>query len=522
MFTGDIMEISVLDLQGSSPLVRTLHILCGRRVLTAIQYFSKVDSVETASIVQRSLQGSSPLVRTFILHTFLERRRLLTTKCFFNGSTCILSLREISLVINWVCLTCIIPVWRDVLAPIFIRGSMMLILAKQIVATRIIHHVIFEGMRIGEAANPGPRLRRRGPRSSDSRTAQRSSGGQACECLEVNGESSEKGMTMLHLNLRGYLSHIAETTALLRSMEEKLFLVALNETFLTKAIEHVELEGYQVLVRRDREGQWGGGVLVFILDEYAPRVTLVEISEVAERVWVLAHTDRGPYLICCWYRPPNPGNVETIISFEAEHRTHKDGAVGVFVLGDLNVHSIRWLTHSARESAEGRLLCDTSNQMGLRQLVKEPTRGKYILDLVLTDVPDCSAKPCAAVADHNGVLTQVKFKIPETASHEREVWHFSDADWERLESNIEDANLDFLITTFPSEGAQRLTEQLLRITEDNIPRRAVKIRKTTHPWLTERGEQAVRRKHEAQGTEQEADAARECSETLLEEHYEYM
>ena len=62
-----------------------MSILCGRRVLTAIQYFSKVDSVETASIAQRSLQGSSPLVRTFILHTFLERRRLLTTKCFFNG-----------------------------------------------------------------------------------------------------------------------------------------------------------------------------------------------------------------------------------------------------------------------------------------------------------------------------------------------------------------------------------------------------------------------------------------------------
>ena len=60
-------------------------------------------------------------------------------------------------------------------------------------------------------------------------------------------------MTMLHLNLRCDLSHIAETTALLRSMDEKPFLVALNETFQTKAIKHVELEGYQVLVRRDRE-----------------------------------------------------------------------------------------------------------------------------------------------------------------------------------------------------------------------------------------------------------------------------
>ena len=103
--------------------------------------------------------------------------------------------------------------------------------------------------------------------------------GAKLECLEVNGESSEKSMTMLHINLRGYLSHIAETTALLRSMDEKPFLVALNETFLTKAIEHVELEGHQVLARRDREGQWGGGVLVFIFDEYAPRVTAARFQK---------------------------------------------------------------------------------------------------------------------------------------------------------------------------------------------------------------------------------------------------
>ena len=99
------------------------------------------------------------------------------------------------------------------------------------------------------------------------------------------------------------------------------------------------------------------------------------------------------------------------------------------MLGDLSVHTIRWFTHSARESVETQLLCDTLNQLGLRQLVKEPTRGKYILDLILTDVPDCTAKPGAAVADHKGVLTQVRFKIKEIASHNNEVWHFSEADW---------------------------------------------------------------------------------------------
>ena len=145
---------------------------------------------------------------------------------------------------------------------------------------------------------------------------------------------------MLHLNLRGYISHIAEVTALLREMRRKPLIVTLNETFLSKAIENVELEGYQVLARRNRECQWGGGVLVFVMDEYAPRVTLVETSDVAERIWALVHSDRGPYLVCCWYRPPSPGNVDTIKSFELEYNRHKDGAVGVFVLGDLNVNSI--------------------------------------------------------------------------------------------------------------------------------------------------------------------------------------
>ena len=102
--------------------------------------------------------------------------------------------------------------------------------------------------------------------------------------LEGQQTCSEKHLSMLHINLRGYLLHIAEVTAMLRGMVDKPFLVTMNETCLTKAIEHVELEGYQVLIRRDREGQWGGGVLVFLLDEYAPRVTLVENSEAAERI----------------------------------------------------------------------------------------------------------------------------------------------------------------------------------------------------------------------------------------------
>ena len=145
---------------------------------------------------------------------------------------------------------------------------------------------------------------------------------------------------------------------------------------------------YQVLARRDREGQWGGGVLMFVMDAYSARVTLVGISEEAERIWAIVHSDRGPYLICCWYRPRDPGNTQSIESFETEYMQHKDGVLGTLMLGDLNVHSIRWLVHSARESPERRLMAETCRRLGLRQLVKQLTRGKYLLDVVLADIPN--------------------------------------------------------------------------------------------------------------------------------------
>ena len=141
------------------------------------------------------------------------------------------------------------------------------------------------------------------------------------------------------------------------------------------------------------------------------------------------------------------------------------------------MHSIRWLRHSARESIEGRALFEVASKLGLQQKVKEPTRKQYILDFVFTDVTDCTAKTVAAVADHRGVLTTVKFKVPETASHQREVWNFKEADWDRLSSEIEDTEWNFLSCTPPSEGAQLLTEKLLHIAEDNIPKRCVSINK---------------------------------------------
>ena len=83
------------------------------------------------------------------------------------------------------------------------------------------------------------------------------------------------------------------------------------------------------------------------------------------------------------------------------------------------------------KKAEGRMLYEVASTMGIKQLIEEPTRGKHILDLFLTYFTDSAASTLAAVADHRGVITNIKFKVTTTSTHQRDVSHFKDADWVR-------------------------------------------------------------------------------------------
>ena len=61
---------------------------------------------------------------------------------------------------------------------------------------------------------------------------------------------------------------------------------------------------------------------------------------------------------------------------------------GVFLIGDFNVHSIQWLQFSSHESREGHVLRNFCQRQSLTQCARQPTRNAYLLDLVMTDMPD--------------------------------------------------------------------------------------------------------------------------------------
>ena len=322
-------------------------------------------------------------------------------------------------------------------------------------------------------------------------------------------------------NLNGFKTHASHVVAAIRLRPQKPHVVFLNETKTDEGDKDFKLEGYEIVCKLDRN-KGAGGIAVFARTDIAARVTVVHESEHDERCWVAIHSTKGPYLACCWYRPPNSGEIDSIVRFREELITLRSEGVGTIVVGDINVHLKRWLYHSLRNSAEGELLRSYCNELGLRQLVREPTRDGSLLDLVLTDITELTCEVGPKVADHRYIVATANVDVPETAIVKRSVWNYNKADWEMLQDSINEEDWGFLQAMHPSEGAAKLTEVILEMAEQAIGKRTISEKKTTHPWLTERAVQAVAKRDTMAGTELEKDAVLECSRIMKEDREQYI
>ena len=251
-------------------------------------------------------------------------------------------------------------------------------------------------------------------------------------------------------------------------------------------------------------------------------VVLLETSETAERVWLTLHTNCGPYLLCSWYRPPGRGKLEAVNSFRAEYDKLSKDALGTLVVGDLNVHNRRWLRFSTHDSTEGALLEQNCRDLGLKQLVREPTREENLLDLVLTDLLGVHCSVLEKVADHKLVEACLELPVPREETVYRQVWDFATASWENLERNLRNTSWDFLDTCFPDEGAQQLTDTVLSLLRRWVPQKQVGEKKSTHPWLNEKVTKLVETKKQAEGTTNEKATTEACSQGVLEEYKAYV
>ena len=153
----------------------------------------------------------------------------------------------------------------------------------------------------------------------------------------------------------------------------------------------------------------------------------------------------------------------------------------------------------------------------MRQLVREPTRGPNLLDLIITDIEGVGCKVGHAVADHKAVIALLKLRVQKSTSISRTVWNYIEVDWESLQKKLAETAWSWSAEIDPDKGAEELTNTILDLAKSCISQRLLLERKSTHPWLNDKILALVERKQESIGTDAESHARDQCSRGIFEE-----
>ena len=331
------------------------------------------------------------------------------------------------------------------------------------------------------------RLRRRGPRSRESLARRAERFKRQCPIESDPGKSKietlpsefkAQPLIFICVNIRSLKGKLDELLAVIQANDINMVLV--QETWLDASYEHMVLPNFQVLARRDRsDGANRGGVISYIRSDLNNVIAYKESLQ-AERMWHLVQRDSGNVAICNWYLPPG-NSLEELQSFKEELEEISILADSIIVAGDLNVHHKSWLKYSREDTSRGRELRDICSHQGLFEKVGKPTRGEYLLDLVLSNNVEVKARLGPKLADHSAILVTVPDVIEVRELPPRVIWQFDDANWEAIRNNITTFDWGVLKEGTVNDALAILVECLETQMQSHVPSKIKEMRKCTLP-----------------------------------------
>ena len=233
------------------------------------------------------------------------------------------------------------------------------------------------------------------------------------------------------------------------------------------------------------------------------------------------HFDQGIILVGNFYRPPD-AYAESIESLRVELKSYESKVIGVLLMGDFNVHHCKWLRFSNANTSSGELLHEVCQEFGLLQHVKEPTRGNYLLDLVISDFPQTIVKLSGMLADHKVVIASVPLAVSEAVILRRRGWDFKHARWHAFKTELRNTDWTFTRSDTIDEAVEKFTLKILIAAQDHIPLRIFSDNKSQHPWLNNRCRTAISKKHASEGTPNYNRFRNECSVIITDEYLKHL
>ena len=176
-------------------------------------------------------------------------------------------------------------------------------------------------------------------------------------------------------------------------------------------------------------------------------------------------------------------------------------------------------------SIEGRELHGICCEHGLQQLARQPARGSYTPDLILSDLSSSinNVLVLPSIAEHSTVLVNANFPLPVTTTLERYVFLYSEARWNDLRRAIAAINRNEIIIANGADGSTlRFEQHLLHLIMWFEPGKTVFDTKSSHVWLNDACRRLIGEKQRAWGTDAFIPKRDECTTGLLRACYDYV
>ncbi|RMC15026.1 hypothetical protein DUI87_07205 [Hirundo rustica rustica] len=159
--------------------------------------------------------------------------------------------------------------------------------------------------------------------------------------------------------------------------------VAITETWWDESHSwSATMDGYK-LFRRGRKGRRGGGVALYVRKAFdAIDVTISNDEDECLWIRIKGKANKADILLEVCYRPPRQEeDVDNLFYKQLENVL---GAPALVLVGDFNLPDICWELNIA-ERRQSRKFLECMEDNFLLQLVGEPTRGRTMLDVLLTN-----------------------------------------------------------------------------------------------------------------------------------------
>ena len=307
---------------------------------------------------------------------------------------------------------------------------------------------------------------------------------------QLNNLSS---MKIAHLNINGLRNKVDLLSVELSEYD----IICVSETKLNNLVETAKLkiDGFHDPIRRDRQYNNGGGLLVYIKNNiHFKRRPDIE-NQYIENIWIQVCTLNKQFLMGLFYRPPG-STVDYWESFESCLETASDQNLDMIIMGDFN-HDLMIQNNLTKLE---RIIC----KFNIENVFTEPTRitdtTQTCLDLVLTnhtsiiENTDILAPFCS---DHCTITADITFKTYKEKTYKTKFWKYEEADNEAIENKVNSTDWSYINNSY-CNNIDEINEIFAKFIIDTanqfIPSVNYTKRPTDKPWMNNNIRKQIRQR----------------------------